>query len=112
MVVLISDEKIYIANAGDSSAWLYTKDGLAKPLTKEHKPDDELEKKRILNAGGWVSEGRVNDNLNLSRAIGDLEYKKNSSLSPSEQIITALPDIKVVNRNNQQNFLLMGCDGI
>ena len=46
-------------------------------LSKDHKPDLEIEKDRISKAGGYVSDGRVNDNLNLSRAIGDLEYKKN-----------------------------------
>jgi protein phosphatase 1G len=40
---------------------------------------------------------RVNGNLNLSRAIGDLKYKGNERLAPAEQIITAQPDIvKVV----------------
>lgn len=40
---------------------------------------------------------RVNGNLNLSRAIGDLKYKGNEKLAPAEQIITAQPDIvKVV----------------
>lgn len=36
---------------------------------------------------------RVNGNLNLSRAIGDLKYKGNDQLAPAEQIITAQPDI-------------------
>jgi len=45
-------------------------------MSKDHKPDDELERQRITDAGGFVSDGRVNANLNLSRAIGDLEYKK------------------------------------
>jgi hypothetical protein len=40
-----------------------------------------------------VSEGRINGNLNLSRAIGDLEYKKDSNLPAEKQIITAMPDI-------------------
>ncbi len=31
-----------------------------------------------------IIDGRVNSNLNLSRAFGDLEYKKNSSLTPKE----------------------------
>lgn len=53
-------------------------------LSKDHKPDDELERKRIENAGGFVLEGRVNGNLNLSRAIGDLEYKKNQGLKVNE----------------------------
>ncbi len=37
--------------------------------------------------------GSVNGNLNLSRAIGDLKYKGNQQLPPSDQIITAQPDI-------------------
>jgi len=30
--------------------------------------------------------------LNLSRALGDLEYKKDKSLTPEKQIITAAPE--------------------
>jgi len=40
-----------------------------------------------------VADGRINGNLNLSRAIGDLEYKKDSNLIAEKQIITAMPDI-------------------
>ena len=47
--------------------------------------------------GCWLHEAcyvcRVNGNLNLSRAIGDLKYKGNEKLAPAEQIITAQPDI-------------------
>ncbi|MCP4294160.1 MAG: hypothetical protein GY786_00965 [Proteobacteria bacterium] len=50
----------------------------------DHKPEDEKEKLRIKKAGGYISEGRVNDNLNLTRALGDLEYKKNPNLSLQE----------------------------
>lgn len=31
-----------------------------------------------------VSDGRINGNLNLSRALGDLEYKKDKSLTPEK----------------------------
>lgn len=44
-------------------------------MSEDHKPDNKDEKERIRSAGGFVSEGRVNGNLNLSRALGDLEYK-------------------------------------
>lgn len=46
-------------------------------MSTDHKPDLENEKERVKNAGGFISDGRINGNLNLSRAIGDLEYKKN-----------------------------------
>ena len=32
---------------------------------------------RIENAGGFVEENRVNGSLNLSRSLGDFEYKSN-----------------------------------
>ena len=82
-------------------------------LSEDHKPDNVIEKDRITKAGGYVSDGRVNDNLNLSRAIGDLEYKKNPKLSPQEQIISAFPDIVIRDRDlANDEFLLLGCDGI
>lgn len=42
----------------------------ALDLSKDHKPDLESEKERILKAGGFVQVGRVNGSLNLARAIG------------------------------------------
>ena len=40
-------------------------------MSADHKPEDDIEMKRIKNAGGKVTaDGRVNGGLNLSRAIG------------------------------------------
>lgn len=47
-------------------------------LSQDHKPDNEDEKKRIVSAHGFVVHGRINCCLNLSRAIGDFEFKSNS----------------------------------
>jgi serine/threonine protein phosphatase PrpC len=111
-VTLITANEIYVANAGDSRALIFTNEGQVIPMSFDHKPDLEVEKTRIQKAGGYVSEGRVNDNLNLSRAIGDLEYKKNSALRPEQQIISAFPDVKVRTIEKTFKFILMGCDGI
>lgn len=73
-VCLITPQKLYVANAGDSRS-VFSFKGQAKEMSEDHKPDNELEKNRITKAGGEVWEGRVNGNLNLSRAIGDMEYK-------------------------------------
>ena len=74
-VALIVNNKLYVANAGDSRSVLGMSNGNAFAMSEDHKPDNELEKKRIMEAGGFVTEGRVNGNLNLSRALGDMEYK-------------------------------------
>lgn len=81
-------------------------------MSIDHKPDDPEEKSRITEAGGFVSEGRVNGNLNLSRAMGDLEYKNNKDRPLDKQLIIAKPDVKHTVLNGDDQFLLMGCDGI
>jgi protein phosphatase 1G len=53
-------------------------------MSYDHKPDHEKEKNRVKNAGGFISDGRINGNLNLSRAMGDLEYKRNTDLKVDE----------------------------
>lgn len=110
-VGIITDDKIYLANAGDSRAVLGVK-GRAKPLSFDHKPQNEGEKARITAAGGFVDFGRVNGNLVLSRAIGDFEFKKSAELSPELQIVTAFPDVTVHELADNDEFLVVACDGI
>lgn len=110
-VSLIKDGKIYCANAGDSRCVIGSK-GLAIDLSSDHKPDLETEKQRIHKAGSEVTEGRVDGNLNLSRSLGDLKYKRNSSLPQEEQSITGYPDVKVHTITPDDDFMIMACDGI
>ncbi|CAJ2503281.1 Uu.00g106750.m01.CDS01 [Anthostomella pinea] len=108
---LINAGKIFIANAGDSRSVLGVK-GRAKPLSFDHKPQNEGEKARITAAGGFVDFGRVNGNLALSRAIGDFEFKKSAELAPEQQIVTAYPDVVVHELSDDDEFLVIACDGI
>ncbi len=39
-------------------------------MSLDHKPELEVERGRILFAGGFIHAGRVNGSLNLTRAIG------------------------------------------
>ena len=104
-------QKLFFANAGDSRVVLCKK-GKAEAKSEDHKPEMESEKMRIYKAEGWISDGRVKGNLNLTRGFGDLEYKQNKKLKPEEQIITANPDIKVVDFTADLDFAIIGCDGI
>lgn len=55
--------------------------------------------------------GRVNGNLALSRAIGDFEFKKSAELSPEQQIVTAFPDVTTHEVSEDDEFLVVACDG-
>ncbi len=81
-------------------------------MSHDHKPDLPEEAKRIIAAGGWVSDGRVLGNINLSRGLGDSEYKMDKRLSPKDQIISAFPDVKVENFDENCDFAVVACDGI
>ena len=105
------NKKLYFANAGDSRV-VMCKNGVAYAQSEDHKPEMESEKSRIYKAEGWISDGRVKGNLNLTRGFGDLEYKQNKNLKPEEQMITANPDIKVIDFDKDINFVIIGCDGI
>ena len=111
-VVFISKDNIYCSNSGDSRAILVKKGGVVEPLSEDHKPDNTNEEKRINAANHFVSDQRVDGNLALSRAIGDFQYKDMPTLAPKDQAVTAKPEIKVVKRTKDDEFIVNACDGI
>lgn len=99
-VLLVTKDKLICANAGDARTVL-CKNGTAVPLSEDHKPDDELEKKRIESVGGFVMNGRVNAQIAVSRGIGDLPFKGNKDFPKDQQLITAKADIRSVELTNE-----------
>jgi serine/threonine protein phosphatase PrpC len=45
-------------------------------MSEDHKPTREDESKRIRDAGGFVINNRVMGELAVSRAFGDVDFKK------------------------------------
>ena len=84
----------------------------AVELSEDHKPEDAGELARITAAGGTVVEGRVEGNLNLSRAIGDTLYKRNLGVGVEAQMITALPEVRRATLGPGDCFVVLACDGI
>jgi len=115
VIVLIRDKDIYVSNAGDSRAIL-CRSGVALELSRDHKPESPRERSRIENAGGKVSIvgpcHRVDFGLNLSRALGDFLYKRNADLPASHQKITAVPEIVQETITEDDEFIILGCDGV
>jgi protein phosphatase 2C family protein 2/3 len=110
--------EIIVPNVGDSRSVL-CKMGKMEPMSYDHKPTNDGEKRRIIASGGFVDFGRVNGTLAVSRAFGDITYKDNKSKNQEEQAVTAVPEIKretldlgEVNASNELSFLILACDGI
>lgn len=69
-MALIRENQLTVANVGDSRCVL-CRGKTAVDMSKDHKPEDQIELDRITKAGGKIThDGRVNGGLNLSRAIG------------------------------------------
>lgn len=112
-LVLITKDKIYSANLGDSRTLIFTPDENILLETKDHKPSDPTEKERIIAAGGNVinvwSVERVNGNLSLSRAFGDFGITEKPL--GSTYYISNVADVSYIERN-QPVYILLACDGI
>lgn len=48
----------------------------------------------------------------MARALGDFEYKKNASVSAEDQIITANPDVTEHQITEDDEFVIIACDGL
>lgn len=111
IVAVILKGYLLVANAGDSRA-IVCFNGNSLGMSTDHKPHLEEEEMRIKRAGGYITNGRVDGNLNLTRAIGDLHYKSDPFLPQKDQKISAFPDIKCVTLTPEDEFLFLACDGI
>lgn len=115
VVAVKRGRELIVANAGDSRGVL-CRGGKAVAMSRDHKPHLSSERTRIVSAGGFVTEiggmNRVNGNLNVSRSIGDLKFKRNKNLSRSEQIVTAEPEIRKFSLTREDKFFVLACDGI
>lgn len=119
-------------SVGDSSVIGYTREGEEKVLCELHKPSKLSEKNRIRRAGGTIVQakkgtgnpvrvsipGTYNFGLAVSRAFGDICYKKGSPMgykkdSPKLQtdIISAVPDIQAYEINAFE-LIVMASDGL
>ena len=81
IIILIINDSCYIANLGDSRA-LYSMDNGKKffQLSRDHKPNDPIEKKRIYKAGGNIYKSNFQQ-VSESSMIG-FKSKENLSSLP------------------------------
>lgn len=119
---------LFCANTGDSRT-LLCRNFKPVPMTTDHKPSREDEAARIRAAGGFVINNRVMGELAVSRAFGDADFKKgiqsiieeeggsNANLDMEnhdwdQPLIIAEPDVEVRKVSEEDQFLLLACDGL
>ena len=150
LVAVIFDNKIYIANIGDSRAIMSINEGTKiKQLTVDHKPDNLIEFERAMKNGSKIylddnddpdrdvskikfikdkhdlekkkelKQHSVEDkifrvypsDLAVMRTVGDIKAKK-KEFGGNPGTIINYPDIFVIDINSNDDFIVMGCDGI
>ncbi|CBI16793.3 unnamed protein product, partial [Vitis vinifera] len=106
VTALIEGKEIVISNLGDCSAVL-CRGGVAEALTKDHRAEQEDERKRIEEKGGYVEihrgAWRIHGVLSVSRSIGDAHLKAWVSAEPDTKILHLTPDMQ---------FLVLASDGL
>ncbi|KAI4985472.1 hypothetical protein ZWY2020_018102 [Hordeum vulgare] len=124
--VLINGNRIIVGNIGDSRCVLSLHPEAQEnlkvlDLSRPHEPAAELEKERILKAGGQVWDEAVGSKLGIqcvegtlptSRSFGDFLFKQNKYLSRGEQMVISIPPIFDENITNSMEFIVLASSGI
>lgn len=103
LIGLIMHGKLTIANLGDSVATLVRKDSSWTKLNEEHTPDRPDEALRIQNRNGIIFNKRVEGQLSVSRAFGNLKLK---------DLIIAEPEGQTWPLTVQDDLLILSSDGL
>jgi len=93
---------LYVANAGDARA-VIAHDKVAERLSYDHKGSDSEETKRIMDAGGFVVNNRVNGILAVTRSLGDHSMK---------EYVVGDPYKTSVKLDSTYTHLILACDGL
>ncbi|KAK4487281.1 hypothetical protein RD792_006113 [Penstemon davidsonii] len=108
LTALVLGNHLLIANAGDCRAVLCRK-GDAIQLSQDHRPSCPVERRRVEDLGGTIEYGYLNGDLAVTRALGDWYMKLPfGSASP----LTAEPEFQRTLLTEDDEFLILGCDGI
>lgn len=108
ITAFIFGRRLMVANAGDCRAVLCRK-GEAIDMSQDHRPIYPSERKRVEELGGYIDDGYLNGVLSVSRALGDWDMKfPRGSASP----LVAEPEFRQVMLTEEDEFLIIGCDGI
>eukprot|EP00850_Spirogloea_muscicola_P013943 SM000097S24796 [mRNA] locus=s97:299684:300884:+ [translate_table: standard] len=114
LAAIILGSSLFVANVGDCRAVL-SRRGRAVELSRDQKASCALERARIESFGGYVDlEGYLNGQLLVARALGNwhLQGLKARAGAAAAAPLTAVPEVREAALTVDDEFLLLGCDGL
>ncbi|CAL9172602.1 unnamed protein product [Musa hybrid cultivar] len=109
---MILGRSLLVANAGDCRAVLSQR-GVAIEMSKDHKPSCANERNRIESLGGFiVDDAYLNGELAVTRALGDWGFEGLKDIDQPNGLLIAEPELKKIMLTKEDEFLLIGSDGI
>ncbi|KAL4116129.1 hypothetical protein PRIC2_013127 [Phytophthora ramorum] len=112
--VVVRGSTALVSSVGDSQVVLST-NGQATDMCIAHTPELSSERDRILAAKGQISKGRIYGMLGVSRAFGDIDFKTGRGEFKSRfngDLVSATPDLVIHEIKSQDEFMVLGCDGL
>ncbi|MBA0747412.1 hypothetical protein Gogos_004326, partial [Gossypium gossypioides] len=111
LTAMIFGRSLLVANAGDSRAVL-SWHGRAIEMSKDHRPCCMKERRRIEALGGFVDDGYLNGQLGVTRALGDWHIEGMKETGERIGPLSAEPELKMITLTKEDEFLIIGSDGI
>jgi len=120
---LIIGNSLFVANLGDSEAVVCSK-GKATLLTERHSTNNPEESDRVEKMGGKIISDKNGDkrlghpvwnpnyvNIAVTRAIGDLYFKRTEYVDQKQSGLVATPSVKRWELTQEDKFMLIASDG-
>ncbi|XVF47976.1 hypothetical protein PTKIN_Ptkin03bG0153100 [Pterospermum kingtungense] len=111
LTAMIFGRSLLVANAGDSRA-VVSRRGTGIEMSKDHKPCCMKEKRRIESLGGFIDDGYLNGQLGVTRALGDWHLGGMKEIGERSGPLSAEPELKMITLTKEDEFLIIGSDGI
>ncbi|KAF5197114.1 phosphatase 2C [Thalictrum thalictroides] len=111
LTAMIFGRSLLVANAGDCRAVL-SRLGSAVEMSKDHRPCCTREQKRIESLGGYIDDGYLNGQLGVTRALGDWHIEGMKETDEQGGPLSAEPELKLITLTKEDEFLIIGSDGI
>ncbi|KAG4930077.1 hypothetical protein AAZX31_17G102800 [Glycine max] len=111
LTAIILGRSLLVANAGDCRAVL-SRGGGAIEMSKDHRPLCIKERKRIESLGGYIDDGYLNGQLGVTRALGNWHLQGMKEINGKGGPLSAEPELKLITLTKEDEFLIIGSDGI